>query len=227
MFANSRVVASAQQAPHARLEARVRRHLDVPWRRPPAAHNVRAFEALRARIADAPCPLVLDAGCGTGASTLRLAERHRDCWVIGVDKSAARLAVGARLLAAADAPANALLLRAELGDLWRLMRDAGWRLHRHYLLYPNPWPKPAQLARRWHAHPAFAALSALGGTLELRCNWRVYADEFASALRLAGADARAEAFIPADPLTPFERKYAASGHALWRVRARLDADGAG
>lgn len=225
MFANSREVASVQQAPHARLEAHVRRHLDVAWRRPPAAHSVRAFEALRARIADTPRPLVLDAGCGIGASTLRLAEQHRDCWVIGVDKSAARLAVGERMLAAADAPANALLLRAELGDLWRLLRDAGWRLHRHYLLYPNPWPKPAQLARRWHAHPAFAALLALGGTLELRCNWRVYAEEFALALHLAGVDAQAETFEPGDPLTPFERKYAASGHALWRVRARLDAIG--
>lgn len=225
MFANSRAVASMQQTPHVRLEARVRRHLEAAWQRPPAAHGVRAFEKLCARIADTPRPLVLDAGCGTGASTLRLAERHRDCWVIGVDKSAARLAVGGRMLAAADAPANALLLRAELGDFWRLLRDAGRRLHRHYLLYPNPWPKPAQLARRWHAHPAFAALLALGGTLELRCSWRVYAEEFALALRFAGVDAQAEAFAATDPLTPFERKYAASDHALWRVRAQLDASG--
>ncbi|MCE5232322.1 MAG: methyltransferase domain-containing protein [Mizugakiibacter sp.] len=222
MYANSRTVASVQQAPHPRLAASVRRHLETDWRRPPAAHSVQAFDALRACIEAAPRPLVLDAGCGTGASTLRLAELHADCWVIGVDKSAARLAAGARALATAGAPRNALLVRAELADFWRLAHAAGWRLRRQYLLYPNPWPKPAQLARRWHAHPAFAALLALGGMLELRCNWRVYADEFARALDVAGIAANVEAFVPAGPLTPFERKYAASGHALWRVGARLD-----
>ena len=124
--------------------------------------------------------MVLDSGCGTGESTVLLARRYPDCLVVGVDKSAARLDKAPQL------PANARLLRADLADIWRLMDDAGWKLAQHYLLYPNPWPKPAQLKRRWHGHPVFPDLLVLGGRLVLRSNFEVYVDEFARALELAG-----------------------------------------
>jgi hypothetical protein len=57
---------------------------------------------------------------------------------------------------------------------------------------------------------------ALGGVIECRSNWRIYIDEFAEALRLLGVAATVEAWRPEQAITPFERKYAASGHALWR-----------
>ena len=133
-----------------------------------------------------------------------------------VDKSAARLAIGRREIDQGTAPGNAVLMRCELVDFWQLAAAAGLRCERQYLLYPNPWPKPDQFMRRWHAHPVLPALIALGGRIELRTNWRVYAGEFAEALRLAGHEARLEEFVADDPLTPFERKYTASGHVLWR-----------
>ena len=99
-----------------------------------------------------------------------------------------------------------------------MLLEAGIRPIQHWLLYPNPWPKPAQLARRWHGHPVFPSLLALGGTLILRSNWRIYAEEFALAARLCGAATSAVvSFRPVDPLSPFERKYAASGHELFQV----------
>jgi len=55
--------------------------------------------------------------------------------------------------------------------------------------------------------------------IELRTNWRVYAEEFALALDIAGVANISEAFVPEEPLTPFERKYQASGHELWRCRS--------
>jgi hypothetical protein len=65
-------------------------------------------------------------------------------------------------------------------------------------------------------------IAALGGSVELRTNWRIYADEFALALGLAGARVDAcETVDAATPLTPFERKYAASGHELWRCTVVL------
>jgi len=114
-----------------------------------------------------------------------------------------------------------LLLRARVADIWRLLEKAGIRLARHYLLYPNPWPKPRHLGRRWHAHPVFPSLLALGGRLEIRTNWRIYAEEFARALALYGVEAdEVVSFRPDDaPLSPFERKYAASGHELFRIVA--------
>jgi hypothetical protein len=52
----------------------------------------------------------------------------------------------------------------------------------------------------------------------LRSNWQDYVQEFARALQLAGRPApRVGELAAQEPLTPFERKYAGSGHALWRL----------
>jgi tRNA G46 methylase TrmB len=217
MGMTSREVASSQTAPHPRLGEVVRRHLQQPFRRQPSDAGRRAFEQVLTHLAQAP--FVLDAGCGTGAGTLALARAWSDTLVLGGDKSAARLAVGQRLLACGEAPANAVLLRCELVDFWQLAATAQLRCARQYLLYPNPWPKPEHLMRRWHAHPVLPSLLALGGTIELRTNWPIYADEFAAALRQAGWRVRCDALTPAPALTPFEAKYLASGHRLRRCVA--------
>jgi len=211
MYANSRIVQSNQDAPHPRLHEIVSRHLHMPYRRVPSDAGRRAFESVVDRLRE---PFVLDAGCGTGASTLTLAARFPQMFVLGVDKSATRLVVGQRLLAKDDGPRNAFLLHCELVDFWQLAAAAGLRCARQYLLYPNPWPKAEQLKRRWHAHAVFADMLKLGGLVELRTNWRIYADEFVQALHIAGCAGRCAVFAPSQPLSPFERKYGASGHEL-------------
>jgi tRNA (guanine-N7-)-methyltransferase len=164
-------------------------------------------------------PLVLDSGCGTGASTAELARRHPGAQVLGVDRSAHRLA-------RAPEPRGGLLcIRARLEDVWRLLCHSGERPVRHYLLYPNPWPKPRHLIRRWPAHPVFPTLLKLGGVLTLRSNWRIYLEEAAEALRRHGRrGSRVVSFRADMPLTPFERKYARSGHALYDLTLSLDLD---
>jgi tRNA G46 methylase TrmB len=215
-------VTSSQSAPHPRLCEIVRRHLATPSRAPIPAHTVQAFEEVQARLVLTPeRPIILDSGCGTGASSLLLAQAHADVLVIGIDRSEARLARGP-LAQPETMPPNLILLRADLAAFWRLARMAGWRLRQHWLLYPNPSPKPEHLMRRWHGHPALPDLLALGGELRLRTNWPVYADEFALALGIAGIDATVSAVATsAGPQSPFEAKYLASGHALIEVRAEL------
>jgi len=225
MHANSRQVSSRQSAPHPRLREVVLRHLETAWRRQPSAAGCAAFESVASRAACAR--LILDAGCGTGVSTFELARSHAGSLVLGVDKSAARLALGQRMIDADAAPPNAALLRCDLVDFWQLAARAGLHFSRQFLLYPNPWPKPEHLRRRWHAHPVLPSILALGGTIELRTNWRIYAEEFAAALALCGRAAAVEEFAAATPSTPFERKYAASGHLLWRCRAAERNFGAG
>jgi tRNA (guanine-N7-)-methyltransferase len=111
-----------------------------------------------------------------------------------------------------------VFVRADLVDFWRLLDAAGLRLARHYILYPNPWPKIGHLARRWHAHPVFPFVARLGGVLECRSNWKVYVEEFAYALQLVtGSEVGWECFDTALPLTPFERKYRDSGQTLYRI----------
>ena len=222
-YANSRIPESAQSGIHEQLVRRVERHLAEPFRKPYAEYNRLAFAASLEGW-DTRAPLILDAGCGVGHSTIQLARSFPDHWVIGVDQSEDRLS---RRKPYPDAllPTNMVFVRADLVDYWRLCCDAGLKLARHYILYPNPWPKIGHLARRWHAHPVFPFIPRLGGVLECRTNWRVYVEEFACALSLATArDIGWETFEAPSPLTPFERKYRDSGQALYRLVCNLDED---
>ena len=218
--ANSRVPTSAQTGIHEHLADLLDRHVASPFRRPYADYNRAAFAAsLERRERLAPtAPLILDSCCGVGESSVALAQRFPDHYVIGVDQSASRLARQSPGKVAPALPENLDLVRADLVDFWRLLNDAGIRLARHYLLYPNPWPKIGHLARRWHGHAVFPEMLELGGRLECRSNWKIYVDEFAFAVgRLTGGDVAGEVYLPETALTPFERKYLASGHALYRV----------
>ncbi|MDR1661819.1 MAG: methyltransferase domain-containing protein [Azoarcus sp.] len=220
-YANSRIPASAQQGVHESLAARVRTHLAHPFRKPVADYNRAAFECALAAW-DGRAPLILDAGCGLGHGTIELARTFPDHWVIGVDRSEARLQ-RRKPYPEALLPGNMRLVRADLVDFWRLLADEGLRLARHYILYPNPWPKIGHLGRRWPAHPVFPFIPRLGGMLECRSNWPVYVAEFAAALELAlGRPAPWGAFEATRPLTPFERKYRDSGQTLYRLCVDLD-----
>jgi tRNA (guanine-N7-)-methyltransferase len=222
-YANSRIPESAQSGVHEQLVRRVERHLAEPFRKPYAEYNRMAFAA-SLQGWDRHAPLILDAGCGVGHSTIQLARSFADHWVIGVDQSEERLN---RRKPYPDAllPTNMVFVRADLVDYWRLCCDAGLKLARHYILYPNPWPKIGHLARRWPAHPVFPYLPRLGGILECRSNWRVYIEEFACALSIATrSEIRWESFDAPAPLTPFERKYRDSGQPLYRVVCNLDGE---
>lgn len=221
MFANSRTIISAQTGIHEQLATVVTKHAASEFRKPFTQYNHDAFNAsMKAWEEAGEPPLILDAGCGVGLSTLHLATQYPDHFVVGVDQSADRLS--RKLLWPASLPTNFIRVRADLVDYWRLMLAAGVRPARHYILYPNPWPKIGQLARRWHGHPVFPTIVALGGELECRSNWRIYIEEsVATLMQLTGLEVRAELYAPATWITPFEQKYAASGHDLWRYRASL------
>lgn len=220
-YANSRIPTSAQQTVHEALALKVRRHLEEPFRKPFAPYNIEAFE--RSLVGwDRTSPLILDAGCGVGHSTIELARTHPDHWVIGVDQSEDRLN-RRKPYPLALMPTNLVFVRADLVDYWRLLAQAQLKLARHYVLYPNPWPKIGHVGRRWHAHPVFPFMVQLGGVLECRTNWQVYADEFAAALGVVvGRRIVAEPYRAESPLTPFERKYRDSGQMLYRVALNLN-----
>ena len=184
----------------------------------------------------APVAVILDSGCGTGESTIHIARRFPGIPVIGIDKSCARLnkAGNPSQTAGEDVPANAFWIRAELLDFWRLALDyakAGkWTIPYHAVYYPNPWPKQSEATRRFHMHPIFPTLLALGETIDLRTNWEIYAREFAEAARIvyderavagmtdaAGMTIKCESFDPEKPETAFERKYKEARQELWRV----------
>ena len=126
-------------------------------------------------------------GCGTGRSTQHLADLYPDHLVIGVDRSVARLnknCVYKRQSAKGEG--NFVLVRAELADFWRCWLNAPiGRIDKHFLLYPNPYPKKRRFQNRWYAHPAFPLLVQLGGNeIVVRSNWKEYLEDFAAATSL-------------------------------------------
>ena len=224
------LVSSSQQGIHPRLEQALQRHLARSWSQPFHEPSVTAYRRLRNECDfSGNRPFLLDSGCGTGRSTRCLADLYPDQLVIGVDQSEARLAKsGVRHGIVLDQ--NWILLRAELATFWRLLLRDGLIPSSHLLLYPNPWPKAGHMKRRWHGHPVFPVLLSLGGEIEMRCNWQIYAQEFAFAVSLAtGMNIEVESFQreekTAKAISPFEQKYLARGQDLYSVKVPATVSG--
>lgn len=215
----SRGIDTNQQGVHEDLAKVVNKHLAAEFRKPIAAHSEAVFAEIQDKVNVWPGPIVLDSCCGVGESTLHLARQHPEALVIGVDKSAHRLAKNTSY---GEAGERCLLVRADLNDFWRQAIAANWQPSHHYILYPNPWPKAKHLQRRWHGGALFPTIVQLGGQLELRSNWRIYLDEFAAALEITGHTATVEALSSEHhPITPFERKYQATEQVLWQLQSNL------
>mmetsp|Transcript_30537 Transcript_30537/g.64640 ORF Transcript_30537/g.64640 Transcript_30537/m.64640 type:complete len:433 (-) Transcript_30537:40-1338(-) len=192
--------------------------------RPIAKHTAAAFEealefviqcgpkSLGASSSSLRTKVILDSGCGTGKSSYLLGEMHPDCVVIGIDQSLARLSRNKSYNqhdennnddSTQQENSNVLLIRAELSDFWKCcLSSSRWQEHvqiyRHYLLYPNPYPKKSRLKSRFYAHPAFPLLmmtlmmgdeddnkmQSMDGKekLVIRSNWKGYLEEFQSAV---------------------------------------------
>lgn len=217
-----RPISGGQTGIHRQLFQVLAKHSHTAYKKPITAYSRSLFAAVENLHKQINKPVILDSGCGTGASTQTLAVENPHALVIGVDKSAHRLARGG-LDANIELRANCLLLKMDLIDFWRLALQHGWQLQKHYLLYPNPWPKSQHLLRRWYAHPVFPQLISLGGVLEMRCNWQVYAEEFHAAMEhiAPGTDVLDE-YVPQTSISLFEQKYAASGHTIYRCYCILN-----
>ena len=227
MYGNSKGITSKRLGVHENLEKTVLKYLHTEFRRPFAEHTLTAFENLIEQWQafsqqhndsgnKALTPLILDACCGTARSTVAIAHQHPDSFIVGVDQSSCRLSKQHEL------PSNAIIIQANLLDLYRIMANEDIRLQKHFLLYPNPWPKQTQLKRRWHAMPCFPAMLKLGGIIEVRSNWDIYIEEFSFALNIAGFESTASVYTTDTPITAFEEKYLASGHQLYSVQCNLN-----
>jgi len=217
MMINCKPIYSSQQTIHSNLVGSIRRYQETTFTKPVSAHTAQAFEELNLVLENNKMPLILDSGCGTGDSTKRLAATWPDCFVIGIDKSEVRLA---RAQSGKDSGSNFTFVRADLFDFWRLAVQSGLKVDRHFVFYPNPWPKSTQLKRRIHGHPAFAQFVQLGTEFEVRSNWKIYVDEFACAFKLwTGIGAAVQEIVPVEPYwTAFERKYVLSKHPIYQFK---------
>lgn len=211
---NSRSISTNQQGVHDKLDELVARYQRATNQRPVSAHTQQAFDEVSAWLDGFDGGIILDSCCGVGESTARLADKYPDCRVIGLDKSQLRLEKHDNY--ASDCT-NYRVVRADVNDFWRLVADARWPVNKHYLLYPNPYPKASQVQKRWHGSPAMQALMALSDEVEVRSNWLVYLLEFAQAAKHYGRIGDICTVTGGDAFTPFERKYMASGQTCWQL----------
>lgn len=220
MQGNSRTVETTQAGIHEKLDKLVARYRAHTHQRPVSEHTRLAFDEFTAWLGDWQGALIVDSCCGVGKSTATLAQRYPHARVIGLDKSALRVDKHAHYQQDAN---NYRVFRADVNDFWRLLREAqataAWHIERHYLLYPNPYPKSAQVQKRWHGGPAMPDLMAISPLIEVRSNWLLYLQEFARACELYGKATRIEKVATSDPITPFEEKYLRSGQDCWVLRS--------
>ncbi len=215
---NSRTVQSSQTEVHERLPHVLARNQQYPYRKPISPHTDKAFRCFLDEKISAP--LILDSGCGTGVSTLKLAAMYPEHFILGLDKSAHRLA---KTEQRTKSRANYGLIRADQFDFWRLAFEQDVQFEHVFLLYPNPWPKPTHLQRRIYAHPAFLSLLKSAKHIHIRSNWPVYLAEMGYAVQfLQHVAAPCETFAPDDFMTPFEEKYFKSGQTLYKSDINLE-----
>jgi tRNA G46 methylase TrmB len=225
---DSKTIVSNQDGIHDKLEEVVTKHLQHEFKKPYQQHTEQAFIKVNEQVqafllTNKNAEIILDACCGVGQSSRILAQQNPNALVIGVDKSANRLDRNVEELTRLDGSGqvtNFVLVRADLNDFYRLVKAANWPVSKHYILYPNPWPKSKHLQRRWHGSAVFPQMIEIGQQLILRSNWRLYLEEFQAALLLTGRKSQLTAVVVEDntqALTPFEAKYQASGQQCWQL----------
>ena len=221
-FGDSKEIVTNQPGIHENLTEIVNKHLSHSFQKPISEHTRQAFAKINERVKAFAGPIILDSCCGVGQSTRILAKNNPDALVIGVDKSDNRLT---RNVEDKWQATNFELIRADLNDFYRLVVEAKWAVKKHYILYPNPWPKAKHIGRRWHGSPVFPFIIQVGETIELRSNWPIYLQEFQAAMKIAGLESNLQLIANDEPITPFEAKYKASGQKCWSLCANLVSEG--
>jgi tRNA (guanine-N7-)-methyltransferase len=213
----------------------VARHAGAPFRKPYADYNRAAFALSfeRYQRLAANAPLILDACCGVGESSVALARAFPAHYVIGVDQSATRLRRGQQ-----RQQAQARVTRVTRGGgclacqprpgarrSGRLLASAA----RRRPAPRSPLPALSQpLAKNRPPAPALAWTPGFSGAAGSRRSARMpqqLADLHRRALSGGAAthwpSGICEPFVPDLPMTPFERKYLDSGHGLFRTVTHL------
>tara|TARA_R110000772_G_scaffold204946_1_gene315206 strand:- start:1106 stop:1798 length:693 start_codon:yes stop_codon:yes gene_type:complete len=217
---DSKAIVTNQPGIHEKLLAIVNKHVAHPSQKPIQAHTQQAFDDINAIVQDFSGEIILDSCCGVGQSTRLLAKQNPTALVIGVDKSAHRINRNVGEVEHDDGKGkveNYHLVRADLNDFYRLVVAANWPVAKHYILYPNPWPKAKHVQRRWHGSAVFPQIIAVGQEIILRSNWLLYLEEFQLAAEVLSFKGEISTVSVTQPLTPFEAKFHASGQQCWQL----------
>lgn len=217
MNGNSSKVETNQTDVHERLIEILQKHKNTEYKKSITLYTKASFNSFyEIYEQNKTRPIILDSCCGVGESTVRLAKEYKDFLTIGVDKSKYRLQKSP--FYENRSIENLCLFQADIFDFWRLLIEHNIPVEKHFVLYPNPWPKKKQIKRRIHGHPVFYSFLKIGQYTEVRSNWKIYLEELRSALKYAQIqNTSLLKYRPKMCITPFEQKYFNSGHDLYRL----------
>ena len=202
-----------QRGVHPRLWSTFVKHAN-PYRRPIQAYAKETWSNVLPILTKHPKPIIIDSGCGRGLSSQYLSKKHPDCWIIAIDKSSHRLE------SIDDKPRdNLIVLRGDSVDYWRLIASSQHlTIVKHYILYPNPWPKKQHVLRRWYAHPLARLMLTLAPTTVIRSNWLLYLQETALVANWHFCAAKLSCLSSTDiNMTHFENKYLLKNTPLYEL----------
>ena len=166
-------------------------------------------------------PLDLEIGAGVGQHAITYALKHPERYLIALEQTHERSALFERRVAQ----------HAGLGRLWRVQAKAEAFvphflpprcLDRVFILYPNPWPKPKHLNRRFYGMPFMGCLISRlkeGGELILATNKFFYYEEAKLSLTTQwGLEGVQSGALSSSwhPRTPFEKKYLERGETCYQ-----------
>ncbi len=169
-------------------------------------------------------PVDLEIGCGAGLHPIQYALANPERRIVAIEHTHTRFGLFAGRLKHHPQATNLVAIHDD-AIAWVTHRVPEGSLSRVFLLYPNPYPKPKHLNKRWYAMPFMGELLASlmpGGTLTLATNEGFYAEEARQWMTGEWGTALVEDRVLRVPAgektggrTHFERKYLARGEACY------------
>ena len=175
------------------------------------------WKAIFGRIA----PVILEIGFGMGETTAAIAAARPDVDFVGVEMHLPGVGALLRRIDAARL-ANLRVVRDDAVDV--VERIAPDSLAGVHVYFPDPWPKKRHHKRRL-LQPEFvhrlAQRLAPGGYVHVATDWQPYAEEILDVLSaeplLANSCEGFSSRPPWRPITKFEQRGVARGHAVFDV----------
>ncbi|MCB0412458.1 MAG: hypothetical protein KDD22_08025 [Bdellovibrionales bacterium] len=188
--------------------------------------SVRKFQTppQTVELPDAPkLEFDLEIGAGTGTHALDYCERHPSRQLVAIERTHNKYK---SFKSKAEAQKVSNLMAFQGDAIWWVAQKVQHRMiSRVFLLYPNPYPKNAQKALRWHASPFMGLLLnriVPGGQLQLATNIPAYFEEALLYYENYWGLKVEQSLITDRPgRTAFEKKYLARGETCFQLNCRL------
>lgn len=158
--------------------------------------------------------IIWDWGCGTGISTLHLAEVYPNHNILGIDQSIHRLCKNKLFYKEISQHKNIILAHANIIDV--IMNWQGPIASKQYWLHPNPWPLKKHLKKRWQMHPIFKEAINMAHKSIMRTNWLSYAEQWHYVCKQIPKESTIETYT-GKAISAFEIKFQKNNQKIYQV----------